>query len=95
MGAVDFGAAARAAIGSRDGFSGEAGTDFYTSHGARDEAFLSHVHGRGSYYHSLVPDLPTTYRRMMDGDAIEIGFADDGQALGKRGRTCASSRSLI
>jgi len=65
--------AARAAISSRDGFSGEAGTDFYTSHGARDEAFLSHVHGRGSYYHSLVPDLPTTYRRMMDGDAIEIG----------------------
>ena len=65
--------AARAAISSRDGFSGEAGADFYLSHGALDEAFLSPVQGRGSYYHSLVPDLPTTNRRMMDGDAIEIG----------------------
>lgn len=65
--------AARIAIGNRDGFSGEAGADFYAAHGSCDEEFLTHVRGRSSYYPTLVPDLPTTYRRMMDGERIEIG----------------------
>ena len=64
--------AARAALHS-DGFSGEASADFYMAHGARNEEFLGHVQGRGSYYRSMVPELPGTYRRMMEGDAIEIG----------------------
>lgn len=64
---------AKVAIGDRDGFGGEAGADFYLSHGARDEAFLSHVRGRKSYYATLVPALPPAYRRIMDGECLDIG----------------------
>ena len=64
---------ARVGIYDRNGFGGEAGADFYTSHGVQDEEFLTHVRGRSSYYPTLVPALPTSYRRLMDGLRIDIG----------------------
>lgn len=70
--ATDYNAA-RIGIYDQNGFGGEAGADFYIAHGAQDEAFLAHVRGRSSYYPTLVPALPPTYRRMMDGFSVEIG----------------------
>lgn len=64
---------ARAAITDRDGFGGESGADFYRLHGLDDENFLSHVRQRGSYYSSLVPAVPSRYRRLMDHDQLQIG----------------------
>ena len=64
---------ARVAVYDRNGFGGEAGADFYTLHGMQDEEFLQHVRGRASYFPTLVPALPPRFRRLMDGDGIEIG----------------------
>lgn len=64
---------ARTAVYDRNGFGGEAGADFYTLHGMQDEEFLRHVRGRASYFPTLVPALPSRFRRLMDGDGIEIG----------------------
>lgn len=64
---------ARTAVYDRNGFGGEAGADFYILHGMQDEAFLQHVRGRASYFPTLVPALPPRFRRLMDGDIIEIG----------------------
>jgi glyoxylase-like metal-dependent hydrolase (beta-lactamase superfamily II) len=64
---------ARVAVYDRNGFGGEAGADFYTLHGMQDGEFLAHVRGRASYFPTLVPALPTRFRRLMDGDQLEIG----------------------
>ncbi|MFN4117653.1 MBL fold metallo-hydrolase [Acidovorax sp.] len=64
---------ARVAVYDPQGFGGEAGADFYALHGAQDEAFLSHVRGRASYFPTLVPALPARFRRLMDGDVLDIG----------------------
>jgi glyoxylase-like metal-dependent hydrolase (beta-lactamase superfamily II) len=64
---------ARTAVYDRNGFGGEASADFFTLHGAQDGEFLQHVRGRGAYFPSLVPALPPTFHRLMDGDIIEIG----------------------
>lgn len=64
---------ARTAVYDRNGFGGEAGADFYSLHGVQDEDFLEHVRGRVSYFPTLVPALPATFRRLMDGDQLEIG----------------------
>ncbi|MDH4419638.1 Zn-dependent hydrolase [Acidovorax sp. HMWF029] len=64
---------ARTAVYDRNGFGGEAGADFYTLHGMQDEAFLQHVRGRASYFPTLVPALPPRFRRLMDGERLEIG----------------------
>lgn len=64
---------ARTAVYDRSGFGGEANADFYALHGMQDEEFLQHVRARASYFPTLVPALPTTFRRLMDGDIVEIG----------------------
>ncbi len=64
--------AARTAVYDHSGLGGEASADFYTLHGMRDVAFLQHVRTRASYFPTLVPALPPRFRRIMDGDVIEI-----------------------
>ena len=64
---------ARVAVYDPHGFGGEAGAEFYALHGAQDAAFLAHVRGRSSYFPTLVPALPPRFRRMMDGDILDIG----------------------
>lgn len=64
---------ARVAVYDRDGFRGEASADFYAQHGMRNEEFLQHVRGRASYFPTLVPALPQTYRRLMEGEMLDIG----------------------
>lgn len=64
---------ARVAVYDPHGFGGEAGADFYALHGAQDESFLSHVRGRASYFPTLVPALPSRFRRLMDGSTLDVG----------------------
>ncbi|RYH31579.1 MAG: MBL fold metallo-hydrolase [Alcaligenaceae bacterium] len=70
--ATDYNAA-RVAVYDHGGFSGEANADFYAMHGMRDENFLQHVRARASYFPTLVPALPSTFRRLMDSGVVEIG----------------------
>lgn len=64
-------------MGGGSGAGSNAGGDFAASHFARhgltDPDSLEKLRARKSYYPSLVPDLPTQYRRMMDGDTVHIG----------------------
>lgn len=64
---------ARTAVYDPNGFGGEASADFYSLHGMQDDEFLRHVRGRASYFPTLVPALPSTFRRLMDADVVDIG----------------------
>lgn len=47
--------------------------EFYRSHGLLDAEFHARLKDRGSYYPALVPRLPASFHRMMDGDILQIG----------------------
>lgn len=63
---------ARVGLYDPQGFGSAASGDFYASHGLRDPEFHQHLQTRRSYYPTLVPRLPSSYVRMMDGDSLLI-----------------------
>ncbi len=70
--ATDYNAA-RMACQSTTGFGGDASARFFAAHGLIDADAQEKIRGRTGYYPSMVPAVPTSYRRMMDGDLIAIG----------------------
>ncbi|MES2978675.1 MAG: MBL fold metallo-hydrolase [Pseudomonadota bacterium] len=70
--ATDFNAA-RLSCQSTTGFGGEASANFFASHGLLDPEALEKVRGRSQYYASLVPAVPRSFRRLMDGMNLTIG----------------------
>ena len=54
-------------------FGGDRLADYFASHGMRDEADLTQVRQRKSYYSGLVPAVPPSYARLMDGGTVTIG----------------------
>ncbi len=70
--ATDYNAA-RMASQSTTGFGGEGAARFFGSHGLTDPESLEKIRGRANYYPSMVPQVPPSFRRMMDGDVIAIG----------------------
>ncbi|MBT9598555.1 MAG: MBL fold metallo-hydrolase [Vitreoscilla sp.] len=68
--------AARVASGLTAGFGGDSAARFFAEHGLTDPAALEQVRARRNYYASMVPDVPATYRRLMDGQVIRIGGRD-------------------
>lgn len=64
-----------ARIGSEGetGFGGDAAALFFAAHGLNDPASVEKIRGRANYFKALVPAVPPHYRRMMDGDTIDIG----------------------
>ena len=68
--------AARLASQSTTGFGGDGAARFFAHHGLVDEASLAKVRARGSYYASMVPQVPARYRRLMEGTVLTI----NGQA---------------
>lgn len=72
MSATDF-QLARLASGTTQGMGGEAAAAFFASHGLTDEESLAKIRGRANYYPSMVPAVPASYRRIMDGQDISIG----------------------
>ncbi|MBU6259226.1 MAG: MBL fold metallo-hydrolase [Burkholderiales bacterium] len=65
--------AARLASRSTLGFGGEAAARFFARHGLNDPLQAERVRARGSYYGSLVPQVPASFRRLMDGMTLTIG----------------------
>jgi glyoxylase-like metal-dependent hydrolase (beta-lactamase superfamily II) len=70
--ATDFNAA-RVASQSTTGFGGEAAAQFFASHGLSDPESLAKIRARSQYYPSMVPDVPRSYHRLMDGLTVRIG----------------------
>jgi glyoxylase-like metal-dependent hydrolase (beta-lactamase superfamily II) len=64
-----------ARIGSQiaNGFGGDSAALFFASHGLNDPDSIDQIKGRASYFSTLVPAVPRQFRRMMDGDTIQIG----------------------
>ena len=52
---------------------GEGAARHFARHGLSDEASLAKLRERASYYPTLVPSLPTQYRRLREGDTVAIG----------------------
>ncbi|RYX93131.1 MAG: MBL fold metallo-hydrolase [Comamonadaceae bacterium] len=73
--ATDYGVA-RMSASSISGFGGEAAAVFFTLHGATDPTLVESIRTRSNYYASLVPGVPDSYRRLMDGLVVRIGGRD-------------------
>ncbi len=72
MSATDFNVA-RMATQSTVGMGGEAAALFFAEHGLSDPDALTKIRARGDYYPRMVPSVPASYRRVMDGDRIKVG----------------------
>jgi glyoxylase-like metal-dependent hydrolase (beta-lactamase superfamily II) len=73
--ATDFNVA-RLASSASAGFGGPLSAAFMASHGlAADPDAVGQVGRRSNYYKSLVPDVPLSYRRLLDGGTVDIGTA--------------------
>ena len=70
--ATDYNAA-RMACQSTTGFGGEGAARFFAAHGLIDHEAQEKIRARTGYYPSMVPAVPPSYRRMMDGDLITVG----------------------
>ena len=64
---------ARLASNSTTGFGGEATARFMASHCLTDADAQSQIKGRTNYYANMVPQIPTSFRRLLDGDTLQIG----------------------
>jgi len=60
-----------AAIGATPGSGGAA--DHFQRHGLSSSEDLEKLRGRADYYKRMVPGVPKRYRRIMEGEHIEIG----------------------
>jgi glyoxylase-like metal-dependent hydrolase (beta-lactamase superfamily II) len=70
--ATDYNAA-RMASQSTTGFGGESAANFFASHGLTDPDSIEKIRGRANYYPSMVPDIPRSFRRLQEGDVVNIG----------------------
>lgn len=68
--------AARLGSQSTTGFGGEGAARFFATHGLTDPEALAKIRARTGYYPRLVPDLPRSHRRLLDGQALNIGGRD-------------------
>ncbi|MBC8058207.1 MAG: MBL fold metallo-hydrolase [Rhizobiales bacterium] len=73
--ATDYNAA-RMATSGLAAIGGEATARFMASHGLVDAESQAQIRARTNYYASMVPQLPSAYRRMLDGDTLQIGGQD-------------------
>ncbi|RYX88746.1 MAG: MBL fold metallo-hydrolase [Comamonadaceae bacterium] len=72
MSATDY-HVARLSSQSTTGFGGERAALFFASHGLVDSGSLEKIRNRASYYPNLVPDVPRSFHRLMDGYRFTIG----------------------
>ncbi len=77
--ATDFNAA-RVASSSTTGFGGEAAARFFALHGLVDDDSQEKIRARAGYYRAMVPDVPRSFRRLMDGKTLRIG-ADNWRCI--------------
>jgi glyoxylase-like metal-dependent hydrolase (beta-lactamase superfamily II) len=70
--ATDYNVARMACLGPT-AFGGPAAAQFFAAHGLVDAAAQEKLKGRINYFPSLVPAVPASFHRMMDGDMVQIG----------------------
>jgi glyoxylase-like metal-dependent hydrolase (beta-lactamase superfamily II) len=73
--ATDYNTASLSIRGSA-GFGGANSAGFFASHGLANPDYLAQIRGRSNYYPGLVPAVPASFHRMMDGQVIRIGGRD-------------------
>ncbi len=69
---TDFNAAQLASL-QASGPGGESAASFFASHGLTDPDAIEKIRARGSYYSSLVPAVPRSHARLLDGQRVQIG----------------------
>ncbi len=70
--ATDYNAA-RMACQVAAGHGGENAAEFVASHGLHNPEYLMQIRERTGYYAQMVPRVPSSYVRLMDGMTIKIG----------------------
>ncbi len=67
-----------ARVGSRkvDGFGGEPALRFFASHGLNAPDVVERLRTRSTHFASLVPDVPRSFHRLVDGGMVRIGGHD-------------------
>jgi glyoxylase-like metal-dependent hydrolase (beta-lactamase superfamily II) len=70
--ATDYNVARLGCMGPT-GFGGERAAEFFASHGLNSPEAIATIKARTGYFPSLVPSVPPQYRRMQDGDVLNIG----------------------
>ena len=69
---TDF-TAARVASRSTTGFGGDHAARFMARHGLTDPQAVEKIKARATYYASMVPHVPESFRRLMHSDALAVG----------------------
>ena len=98
--ATDYGVARMACSGIA-AIGGEATARFMASHGLTDEASQTSIKARTNYYADMVPQLPASFRRLQEGDTLQIGgrawrcHAGFGHAPEHIALHCAELNTLI
>lgn len=72
MSAADY-LAAKISSSQTSGHGGERAATYFGEHGLQDKESVARIRERGDYYASMVPALPSAYRRLMDGMNVDIG----------------------
>lgn len=75
MTAGEFGFA-RMMSAALPGVDGTSALPHFKMHGLNDQTLLDQLETRRHYYPSLVPSMPTAYRRLQEGQAVRIGPHD-------------------
>jgi glyoxylase-like metal-dependent hydrolase (beta-lactamase superfamily II) len=70
--ATDYQVARMACMGD-NGFGGERSSAYFAQHGLNDAESVASIRARTNYFPSLVPSMPESYHRMMDGTVLHIG----------------------
>ena len=70
--ATDYQVARMACMGD-NGFGGERSAAYFAQHGLNDPESVASIRARTNYFPSLVPSMPESYHRMMDGSVLHIG----------------------
>jgi glyoxylase-like metal-dependent hydrolase (beta-lactamase superfamily II) len=92
---------ARVATLSNTGFGGDSAARFFAQHGLVDADSLEKIRARANYYPSMVPSVPASFHRLMDGQAITIGgrswtcISGYGHAPEHMALSCAELKVLI
>lgn len=71
MSATDFHAAQLACQHTTHG--GERAASFFASHGLTDPEAVAKIRARTNYFGSMVPQMPATFHRLLDGLSVPIG----------------------
>jgi glyoxylase-like metal-dependent hydrolase (beta-lactamase superfamily II) len=65
--------AARLACASASTFGGDSAAAHFIRHGMVEPGSIAKVRARSNYYASMVPAVPTRFRRLMDGNRLQMG----------------------